>query len=111
MMFPLPPPEDDYQQTRSLRNGSGSHRKGRHMSSLDLHELGGDQDALRPDPIWMAIRRAGERIGRLAVVQRFQDWLERLPKHQPQPSEPTIAERNALSSDVIPSREHVVSGS
>lgn len=112
MMFPMPPPDDDYQRTRNLRNGSGSPRKGRHISSLDLHELVDDQDALRPDPIWMAIHRLVEMGERLPIVQRFQDWRERLSAHQPESSEPTITERNACSKgDAIPAGEHVVSGS
>ena len=112
MMFPMPPPDDDYQRTRNLRNGSGSPRKGRHISSLDLHELVNDQEALRPDPIWMAIHRLVEMGKRLPIVQRFQGWRERLSQHRHEPSEPTIAERNACSKeDVIPAGEHVVSGS
>lgn len=77
MMMPSLPPQDQYQLGRELWNAAGSRRTRRHISSLDLHELGGEHDALRPAPVWMAIRRLVERVERLAVVQRFQGWLER----------------------------------
>lgn len=81
------------------------------MSALDLHEFGGDQDALRPDPVWMAIRQLVERIERLAIVQRFQGWTERRSEREVAPSEPIIAEGNALAEDVSPPHGHVMSRS
>ncbi len=79
-MMPLLPPDDHYQASRDRWDGPGSRRKTRHASSLDLHELGYADDSLRPDPLWMAIRRTMDWIGRFQVVRALQDWLDRPEK-------------------------------
>lgn len=88
MFMPPLPPEDYYQMSRDRRGDPGSRRRTRHISSLDLHELGDAQDALRPDPVWMAIRRTVDRIGRLPIAQRVLHWLERRSRSESVPPEP-----------------------
>jgi len=65
-MLPLLSPENLYHMSREFQDRRGSRRDTRHVSSLDLHELDGARNALRPDPVWMAIRRTAEWIGRLS---------------------------------------------
>lgn len=102
MMHPMLPPKDHYELYRAFRDGASSQRRGRHLSSPDLHELGGDHDAPRPYPVWMALRRAGERIGRLAPIQRFQEWREERAIREIAPSPPPAAEEPCVRGNAIP---------
>lgn len=88
MMHPMLPPEGHYELYRALWNGPRMSRR-RHPSSLDLHELGGADDSLRPDPLWMAIRRSVDWVARFQIVQAFQAWL-----HRPEKVESTLASRS-----------------
>ncbi len=74
MLLPMLPPDHMYQMSRAFYEGTGSRRKGRHVSSRDLHQLLDEESALRPDPIWMAFRQA---------AQRLQQWLTRTPDIEP----------------------------
>lgn len=93
-MFPLLPPQDHYQLSREFARVTDRRRQGRHLSSLDLHELGGVEDALRPGPVWMALRHAVQRIGQMPAVLRVQRWIER----EPDPSTaPTVTTESAVA--------------
>lgn len=103
-MLPLLPPEDHYQISRDLRDWRdwrGSRREARHLSSLDLHELGGARNAPRPDPVWIAIRRTADRIGRLAMVQRLQHSLERLSDRKTETARPEHATGGMRRGDPV----------
>lgn len=90
-MLPLLPPDNHYRVSRDLWDWQSSRRDDRHVLSLDLHALGGARNAPRPDPVWMAIRRTPDRIGRLAIVQRLQHSLERLSDRQRETARPERA--------------------
>ncbi len=100
-MLPLLPPENHYRTSRDFQDWRGSRRTARHVSSLDLHELGGARNAPRPDPVWMAIRRAADRIGRLAMVQRLQHSLERLSDRQAEIARPERATGGMRNGDPV----------
>lgn len=89
MMLPLLPPRDHYQISRDLWDGPGYRRKTRHVSFLDLHELGGDHDALRPDAVRMAIHRTLVWIAHIPIMRRVQQQASRgsqLEKIQSEPN-------------------------
>jgi len=109
-MLPLLPPDNHYRISRDLQDWRGSGRTGRHASSLDLHELGGARNALRPDPVWMAIRRTAGWIGRLAMVQHLHHSLERLSGRQTETAGPERATGGRGKGDPAPDTGRVASG-
>lgn len=95
MTIPMLPPEYHVELNRELnrafRSGAHSRHRRRHPSSLDWHELGYEHEASRPDLVWMALRRVGERVGRLTLVQRFSARREERAERevdQPAPAAP-----------------------
>lgn len=110
MMLPLLPPGDHYQMSRDLWDRAGSRRRARHISSLDLHELGGSQDASRPDPVWMVIRRTADGIGRLAIVQRLQHSIERMSDRETGSDGPELGREGMSCGDAAPDTRRVAPG-
>lgn len=80
MIIPLLPPDEHFHNSRDRWAGPGSRRKARHASSLDLHEVFDEDNSLRPDPVWMAIRHTTEWVARFQVVRAFRSWLDRPEK-------------------------------
>lgn len=70
----------------------------------------GDQDALRPDPVWMAIRRTVNRIARLTVVHRLQSWMERRSDPDAGAGTTEAAGENPLPDNVVRDTEHLIPG-
>lgn len=110
MLLPLLPPGDHYQMSRDMWDGPGSRRQARHVSSLELHELGGAHDTLRPDPVWMAIRRTADGIGRLAIVQRLQHSIERMSDRETGSGGPELAREGMSCGDAAPDARRVARG-